>query len=72
MIVFIITKYKLMLIIKVDKKNIEGALKTYKYKVYKTQVHKKVWENKEYIKDSVKNREKMNKAIYVNDKYNKD
>jgi ribosomal protein S21 len=63
---------QLMIIIEVNKKNIEAALKTYKYKVYKTQVHKKLWENKEYIKDSVKNREKMNKAIYVNDKFKKD
>jgi ribosomal protein S21 len=61
-----------MLIVKVDKKNIESALKTYKYKVYKTQIHKKLWENKEYIKDSVKNREKMSKAKYVNDKFKKD
>lgn len=61
-----------MLIVKVDKKNIEAALKTYKYKVYKTQIHKKLWENKEYIKDSVKNREKMSKAKYVNDKFKKD
>lgn len=61
-----------MLIVKVDKKNIEAALKTYKYKVYKTQMHKRLWENKEYIKDSVKNREKMSKAKYVNDKFKKD
>jgi len=61
-----------MLIVKVDKKNIEAALKTYKYKVYKTQIHKRLWENKEYIKDSVKNREKMSKAKYVNDKFKKD
>jgi ribosomal protein S21 len=61
-----------MIIVEVNKKNIEAALKTYKYKIYKTKVHKKLWENKEYIKDSVKNREKMKKAIYVNDKYKKD
>jgi ribosomal protein S21 len=61
-----------MIIVEVNKKNIEAALKIYKYKVYKTQVHKKLWENKEYIKDSVKNREKRNKAIYVNDKFKKD
>lgn len=61
-----------MLIVKVDKKNIEAALKTYKYKVYKTQMHKRLWENKEYIKDSVKNRKKMSKAKYVNDKFKKD
>ena len=61
-----------MLIVKVDKKNIDAALKAYKYKVYKTQIHKRLWENKEYIKDSVKNREKMSKAKYVNDKFKKD
>jgi ribosomal protein S21 len=61
-----------MIKVKVDKKNIEAALKTYKYKVYKTQIHKKLWENKEYTKDSVKNREKMKKAVYVNKKFKTD
>ncbi len=61
-----------MIIVPVNKKNIEAALKTYKYKIYKTQIHKNLWENKEYKKDSEINREKMNKAIYVNQKFNND
>ena len=51
-----------MIIVPVNKKNIEAA--------YKTQIHKNLWENKEYKKDSEINREKMNKAIYVNQKFN--
>lgn len=61
-----------MLIVKVKKKNIEQALKAYSNKVYRTQMLKQVYENKEYTKDSVKNREKMKKAKYVNKKYNQD
>ena len=59
-----------MLIIKVKNKNIESALKNYKYKVYKTKQIQNLNENKEYTKDSVKKREKMKKAIYVNKKKN--
>lgn len=59
-----------MLIIKVKNKNIEAALKNYKYKVYKTKQIQNLNENKEYTKDSVKKREKMKKAIYVNKKKN--
>jgi len=59
-----------MLIIKVKNKNIEAALKNYKYKVYKTKQIQNLNENKEYIKDSVKNREKKKKAIYINKKKN--
>lgn len=59
-----------MLIIKVKNKNIEAALKNYKYKVYKTKQIQHLNENKEYTKDSVKKREKMKKAIYVNKKKN--
>lgn len=59
-----------MLIIKVKNKNIEAALKNYKYKVYKTKQIQNLNENKEYIKDSVKKREEKKKAIYVNKKRN--
>lgn len=59
-----------MLIIKVKNKNIEAALKNYKYKVYKTKQIQKLNENKEYTKDSVKKREEKKKAIYVNKKRN--
>jgi len=59
-----------MLIIKVKNKNIESALKNYKYKVYKTKQIQNLNENKEYTKDSVKKREEKKKAIYVNKKRN--
>ena len=59
-----------MLIIKVKNKNIEAALKNYKYKVYKTKQIQNLNENKEYTKDSVKRREQKKKAIYVNKKKN--
>jgi len=59
-----------MLIIKVKNKNIEAALKNYKYKVYKTKQIQNLNKNKEYTKDSVEKREKMKKAIYVNKKRN--
>lgn len=61
-----------MLRIKVNKKNIDAALKAYKYKVYNTKQLEKIREGQEYTKDSVKNREKKKKAIYVNKKYNND
>ena len=57
-----------MLIIKVKNKNIEAALKSYKYKVYKTKQLQNVWDNQEYTKDSVKKREEKKKAIYVDKK----
>jgi len=60
-----------MLIIEVKNKNIESALKTYKYKVYKTKQLQKLREQQEYIKDSVKQREEKKKAIY-NDKKRRD
>jgi len=59
-----------MLIIKVKNKNIEAALKNYKYKVYKTKQLQNLNKNKEYTKDSVKKREEKKKAIYVNKKRN--
>jgi len=59
-----------MLIIKVKNKNIESALKNYKYKVYKTKQLQNLNKNKEYTKDSEKKREEKKKAIYVNKKRN--
>jgi|694.fasta_scaffold153798_2 small subunit ribosomal protein S21 len=44
--------------------NIERALKTLKSKVIKTKQNQVLNERKEYIKDSVKNRKKILKAIY--------
>jgi ribosomal protein S21 len=59
-----------MLIIKVEKGNIERALKMYKSKVIKTRQMSELNERKTFIKPSVKNREKMKKAKYVEQKYN--
>ena len=53
-----------MLIIKVKNKNIESALKSYKYKVYKTKQLEKIREQQEYIKDSV-NKEKKKRKQYI-------
>jgi small subunit ribosomal protein S21 len=57
-----------MLIVKVKKKNIEAALKQYKYKVYKTKQLEKIRDGQEYTKDSVKKREEKKKAKYINKK----
>jgi ribosomal protein S21 len=57
-----------MLIVKVKKKNIESALKQYKFKVYKTKQLEKIRDGEQYTKDSEKNREKKKKAIYKDKK----
>ncbi len=60
-----------MLIIKVDEKEtIEKALKRYKRKFEKTKILKELRERKNFTKKSVKNRENLNKAIYVYQKFN--
>ena len=53
-----------MLKVKVQKKNIEVALKKYKNKVYKTKLLEKVRENQEHKKDTTKRRESKKAAIY--------
>lgn len=57
-----------MLIVKVKNKNIEAALKQYKFKVYKTKQLEKIRDGEQYTKDSEKNREKKKKAIYKDKK----
>jgi len=57
-----------MLIVKVKKKNIEAALKEYKYKVYRTKQLENIRDGQEYTKDSVKKREEKKKAKNVNKK----
>jgi len=55
-----------MIIIEIKNgENIEKALKNLKSKVIKTKQNKILFERKEYVKDSVKNRNKILKAIYV-------
>ncbi len=53
-----------MLIVKIDK-NIETALKVYKSKVQKTKQIQKLRERQEFVKPSVKRREEVLKAIYI-------
>lgn len=61
-----------MLIVKVDKNsNIEKALKLYKSKIIKTRQSSHLNERKEFIKTSVKKRNVLNKAKYVQKNYNK-
>ncbi len=62
-----------MLIVKVGKdKNIEKALKQYKSKIIKTRQMSKLMERKEFIKPSVKKRNVLNKAKYVQKMYKSD
>ena len=59
-----------MLIVKVDKNsNIERALKEYKGKIIKTRQSSKLTERKEFVKKSVKKRNVLNKAKYVQKKF---
>lgn len=59
-----------MLIIKVEEKEtIEKALKRYKRKFDKAKIVKQLRDRKQFTKKSVKNREKLNKAIYVQQKF---
>lgn len=54
-----------MIIIDVKKTGgIEKALKQYKYKVFKTNIHNELRERQEFVKDSVKNRQTKLKAKY--------
>lgn len=62
-----------MLIIKVKEKGgIERALKELKSKVIKVRQARELNERKVFKKKSVKQRERKNKAIYVDKKYKKE
>jgi small subunit ribosomal protein S21 len=55
-----------MIIIDLKKeKNIESALRTYKYKVQRIKQVQKLRERQEFVKPSVKRRAEIRKAIYV-------
>lgn len=54
-----------MLIIEIDKGNIEKALKQYKRKVIKTKQLQKLREGQEYTKPSIKKRKQLSKAKYI-------
>lgn len=59
-----------MLIVKVKEKGgIERALKELKSKVIKTRQMRELQDRKVYEKNSVKNRSRKKKAIYVQKKY---
>ena len=59
-----------MIIVKLDKNmSLEKALKIYKSKIIKTRQQSELIERKEYIKKSVKERDTLKKAIYVQKKF---
>ncbi len=57
-----------MLITKVEKGNIEKALRQYKRKTIKTKQMKKLRDNQDYTKPSALNRLKIQKAVYLQKK----
>ena len=57
-----------MIIVKVQKENIEKALKAYKWKYKRTKVKEQLNDRKQFKKKSEKRREEVNKAIYKNKK----
>ena len=64
-----------MIIIKIEKHiSIDKALKLYKSKIIKTRQQSELNNRKYFTKKSVKNRESLKKAIYVQNKFksNKD
>lgn len=59
-----------MLIIEVNKGNLELALKQYKGKVIRTKQLKKLRDQQDFTKPSVKNRLQLQKAKYLESKKN--
>lgn len=60
-----------MIIIKVkNDKSLEQALKNYKFKVFRTKQIQKLQERKEFKKPSIKRREEIKKAIFIQKKNN--
>jgi small subunit ribosomal protein S21 len=63
--IYIVNEKKIMIIIQVkNEKSIEQALKSYKFKVYKTKQIQILQERQEYKKPSVKRRAEIKKAQY--------
>jgi small subunit ribosomal protein S21 len=56
----------------VNNKNIEQALKAYKFKIYKTKQIQKLQERKEYKKPSVERRAQIQKAVFNQKNYSAD
>lgn len=61
-----------MLKVKVERKNIEKALKKYKSKIIKTRQMREVNERKEFTKDSEERRREVDKAKYKEKKRRED
>jgi small subunit ribosomal protein S21 len=59
-----------MLITKVEKGNIEQALKRYKYKTLKVKQLKKLRDKKQYTKPSAEKRVQLQKAKYIEQRNN--
>ena len=63
--IYIVKPKKFMIIVHVkNEKSLEQALKTYKFKIYKTKQIQKLQERQEYKKPSVKRRAQVQKAKY--------
>tara|TARA_B100002019_G_scaffold45661_2_gene38362 strand:- start:86 stop:274 length:189 start_codon:yes stop_codon:yes gene_type:complete len=58
-----------MLIVKVQKNNIERAIKQMRRKVINTQLQKECRKRKHFTKPSIKRREEIQKASYVQKKF---
>jgi len=58
-----------MLIVKVQKNNIERAIKQMRRKVINTQLQKECRERKQFTKPSIKRRDEIQKASYVQKKF---
>jgi|TARA_R110000868_G_scaffold36938_1_gene130618 small subunit ribosomal protein S21 len=71
-IIFISTSQKNMLFVEVKKGNIEKALKDLKGKVIKTKQNSKLFDRKEFTKKSVKKRDEIQKASYIQKLKSKD
>ena len=63
--IYITKPKKFMIIVPVkNEKSLEQALKTYKFKIYKTKQIQKLQERQEFKKPSVKKRAQIKKAQY--------
>tara|TARA_B100000073_G_C23549775_1_gene499616 strand:+ start:294 stop:482 length:189 start_codon:yes stop_codon:yes gene_type:complete len=58
-----------MLIVKVHKNNIDRAIKQMRRKVINTQLLKECRKRKHFTKPSIKRREEIQKATYIQEKY---
>lgn len=63
--IYLYQQKKFMLIVQVNNKNIEKSLKELKGKVIKTRMMTELSSRKEFEKKSVKKRQEIKKAIYV-------